>query len=360
VDLGSTGNIKVEVFAGTPSLLEVKVDVYKKPVLVFERGSGYKGEYGFDDAAFTQLQTTDGGKYGKLNFSGTDYYVPWFSFKPGMPITLGIDFKGGLAKKAGNDKDFKITLRATSPDLDLNYEGQETVYKYNDLKGKTLLTITGNTSKAADISNPFYIEALDQKGDLIGKMAVVCGSPAMTKKVVFVFVDHGNGYPSRSADDILDFLNQKSHNQFFREWVKGDYKNGIDSLDISKEYKASSSDFSTPDKALNKALSIYKAKSKQNIIGSDPADNYYLLVTDLPMIDANSSGNVTGVGRLSFNQAMIFKTATTSTVAHELGHCLGFDHTKTERSIPEGTTVNYMDYSTTRNMFFLYQWIKAK
>jgi hypothetical protein len=101
IDLNSVGNKTVRVYRKTNDkeevLMQLEIDIYKKPVIVFERDKNYKGEYGFDHAEYKEQKQS--GEYEKLNFDGTDYYVPWLTLLSSQTVTFKIDVDA-LAPKA--------------------------------------------------------------------------------------------------------------------------------------------------------------------------------------------------------------------------------------------------------------------
>ncbi|MDQ3536796.1 MAG: hypothetical protein M3421_14350 [Bacteroidota bacterium] len=76
-DLSKDDNYKIEIFAGADKVLKLNLNVYKKPIVVFENDHGFSGDYGFDEASFQQLQQA--GDYERLTFNGTDYYIPFMT-----------------------------------------------------------------------------------------------------------------------------------------------------------------------------------------------------------------------------------------------------------------------------------------
>lgn len=345
-DLSKDGNYKIEAFVGGDKVLKLNLDVYKKPVIVFENDNGFSGHYGFDEASFQKLQQA--GDYEKLTFNDTDYYVPFMTLQPGQQIMIKFDAKG-LPARANKDKDFKVTIRST--DANVTIDGQEQIsIPYNQLKGKIPIFVQApSTNNQSDLNSPQYLIAEDHKGDEIGKIAFTYGQPVRTNQIVFVYVDHGSGYSSKSTNDILNYLNLKSHNQFFRKWDVQD----IDSLNISTEYKKSSSVYTSSKTVLDSLKSNY---SRSNNI---QAGIYYFFITDLS-VTKNGMDKVGGQAYVNGYFGASYNGADNEAIAHEFGHLLRLKHTFDSslgnRQIPKGTTKNYMDYiSGGRNMFFLYQ-----
>ncbi|MEM9338576.1 MAG: fibronectin type III domain-containing protein, partial [Bacteroidota bacterium] len=90
-DLSKDGSYKIKVFVGADKVLNLNLDVYKKPVIKFDRDGNYKGEYGFDAAKQTELQKAKDYDSHKFQVEGTYYYTPWLTFRNGQMIIL--DYK---------------------------------------------------------------------------------------------------------------------------------------------------------------------------------------------------------------------------------------------------------------------------
>jgi hypothetical protein len=69
-------------------------------------------------------------------------------------------------------------------------------------------------------------------------------------------------------------------------------------------------------------------------------------------------GTDNGHGGYFTNYVIINRRGKLSTYTHELGHNLDLHHTFDVYNIPKGSSFNFMDYSSTKNMFFKYQFLK--
>ncbi|MBL6445697.1 fibronectin type III domain-containing protein [Fulvivirga sp. 29W222] len=355
VDLSEKGNYKIEVFNGSEKVLRMNLNIYKKPIVVFENDRNFDGDYGFDGAGYIQLRNA--GDYEKLNFNGTDYYVPVMTFLPNQTATIQFYAKG-LENAAKKDRDFKVTLKSTNGKITLDFQDEITI-PYDQLAGLSnpripVIIQIPNTNTIGRVDKHEYIVATDHKGELLGKIAISYGKIASTKDVKFVYVNRGNGCPSWSVDDFLNFTNLKSHNQFFRNW----HLHGVDTLDITEDFKKRNSKYLNSETALETLKEQYKSKF-------DIENTHYFFLTDIP-VKGEDGGIVGGQAYTGGAFGALYNVNNSEPVArestaHEFGHLLGLQHPFSSkevgaRAIPKGTTKSYMDYvSKGRNMFFIYQ-----
>lgn len=358
VNLNNAGTIKVEVLQEKISLLKVSVNIYRKPVIVFERGNRYAGEYGFDDGhKFTPLKSD----YTKLSIEGSDYYVNWISLLDGQTIYIKANVDG-LKSDAIKDKNFKITFRPSHGNIRINDTTHFTL-SYNQLQNLAPIKIFSTAfSGMLNYIAPEKIEVLDHKGDLIGQINLICGNPEI-RKVVFVYVDRGKGYATNiiTKQSLLDFLNIKSHNQFYRRWELDPDPTFPDTLNIKNRYKKNSAGFTSSSAAsLDSLVTYYQSSIKLTRL---KAGTHFFFISDIPISRPNSNGGtdyVRGIADTNGFKGTIFDGGKQEETVHELGHNLRLNHTFEKvgsRIISEGTTKNYMDYTSGgRYMFFLYQW----
>jgi hypothetical protein len=353
IDLSNKGNNKIKVLLDKLLLIEVAVNVYKNPVLTFERDGGYAGQYGFDDAQQSELQKA--GDYTKLKLNGADYYVPLLTLNSSQRIDVKVK-PTDLVKDASKDSQFEVTLKPSTAEITIN-NLPELKLNYNQLNALSTITIASSVQAAASYTAQAYIEALDQKNNVVGKLYVICNKVPL-QDIVLVYVNIGNGFSSIPASDFVDFFNTRSHNQFFKNWHLLRY----DTMDISKDYKAHKSKYTSRDSVLLNLKAFYE-KYKNNGSSLDLRKKY-LFVTDILVY--NSTGQqVGGLAYIGDCYAAIFSGGALEEAAHEIGHDLRlyhtFDPSLGARTIPQGKTKNYMDYIPNgRNMFFFYQWKMAR
>ncbi|CAA0244830.1 conserved hypothetical protein [Tenacibaculum maritimum] len=334
-----------------------KIKVYDKPVTNIKKNSGFGGYFGFDEAEEVILQNNGDYKQFRDSIFHKEfsinkikkYFVKWVTLTPGQTVGLTID-KTFIKSEMKKDSTFSIKFKSSTPDLTFIYSGtQELFSSYDDLDFPLQIS-AGTVTNDADFNTPYTITAYDQSNELIGKINVVLGKIRETKEIVLVKIKHdNNSYPNYNIRQTISLLNQESYNQAFINW-----KNiTTDTLNISTQYAVNPSLFnSSSGAAINRISYLYKQNKTMD------SDKYYVFVTDIRV--ATTNGNVAGRA-LGFNtnSLILLKDRGTKTIIHEIGHCLDMKHTfdngQGARKIPEKTTRSFMDYSTKRNMFFLYQ-----
>ncbi len=166
---------------------------------------------------------------------------------------------------------------------------------------------------------------------------------------------------------IGDENNKKPQAESLRQVGEVDGKLIIDTLNISKEYQATPSLFTKREWVLNSLLNSYKKSTGIDVSKGKENNIRFFFITTIDVPADNIDKVVGGKAYEKKGIGALFNKGGLEELAHEVGHLLNLHHTfegdnkgSTTIIIPEGKTQNYMDYSTGRNMFFLYQWIKVK
>jgi hypothetical protein len=343
--LKSVENRTIKVYHDKELLIKINLSTYDKPKAIFAPNVDFSGQFGFDQANIRELQLAN--DYENFSLKQEKYYVPVITMVPNQREIIKLKLRD-LSKSAKNDKDFKIKLKPTNNQITIDFQ-PELELTYNELlQDVPILIGTPNVSTKASFNKKEYIVVTDHLGDVIGKIALVYGAVIKEISVVFIYVDSGNGYPSKSVNDILNFINLKSHNQFFRKWtLEKEVK-----LDISSHYKGNSSVYQSHETVLSTLRSQYKKDNDYQL------NQHYYFITDLTV--SKQGGIVGGQAVMGGNIGAVYDKGDNEAIAHEFGHLLNLDHTFSDdlgqRKLPQGSTKNYMDYiSNGRNMFFLYQ-----
>jgi hypothetical protein len=143
VDLSKSGSVSVEVYDDKGLLIKMSIEIYKKPVIVFEANSNFKGEYGFDDGhRFSSLKTD----YENLKLNGNDYFVSYLTLLDQQTVTLKLDINS-LSSDAQKDKNFKVTFKSTDSSLIQINKLNSVTMTYSQLKAKPTLDIYSTAFK---------------------------------------------------------------------------------------------------------------------------------------------------------------------------------------------------------------------
>ncbi len=362
VDLKTLKNERIDIIDIDDNNKEFRIKkmrIYDKPVINIKKELGFGGFFGFDEAEEIELQNignynpqfTDSIFHKEFSINKTKkYFVKWITLTPNQVIDLKID-KTFIKSEMKKDSTFSIKFKSSTPDLTFTFsETQELVSSYDDLDFPLQISAAGSVANDADFDNPYTITAYDQSNEVVGKINVVLGKIRETKEIVLVRVKHdNNGYANYNIGQTINLLNQESYNQAYLNWNN----TTTDTLNITTQYTANPSLFNSSSKgAIDNIKDIYEENHTVKV------EKYYVFVTDIRV--TKDEGNVAGrAENFNTNSLVLLKDRGTKTIIHELGHCLGMQHTFSDgqgvRKIPKGTTNSFMDYSTKRNMFFLFQ-----
>lgn len=368
-------------------LLQVYVIVYNKASVIFQKKALYKGEYGFDDVGwqYDSLKNYYQTKY----IDSTPYHVPWMSLVDGQEDTVRVN---SIMSPANiSDPNYFVTFKPDTNAIKIN--GLDTLRVSAAALASTYKTIRISAT-TLDTAISHYVQrginVINNYGDTIGKLNVSCKSPSV-KKVMFVYVNKGTGYRFNdyNKDSIIAHLNQKSHNQIFKEWK---VKDGLsDTLDLTYEYTTNPSFFTSNtfyNSYVGSLFGFYNSHKSNAATNANYSPSgsvypltdsnrvYFFFITDIPKNPLDSTLSGISLVTLTSANSTIFESGIIgskySTTLHELGHCLYLDHTfdnglPIQRfcpSIPIFTTDNFMDYwyknvPERRNRFYLYQWLKS-
>ncbi|HRF24423.1 MAG TPA: hypothetical protein PLR98_09685, partial [Chitinophagaceae bacterium] len=370
-----TSNFKVHDDIADTSLIKNPLVVYSKPIVIFQRGDNYDGEYGFDDSSHKHPTIANNDLYKPgteiTTIAGTNYVVPWMSLLDGDSATIKL--KKIMDNKIKNDKAFGVHLKTSNNSIKINGVNDLDL-SYDALKNLNTLTVTANEWDANEANKAIAsIYAITYSGDTIGKLNISSQKPVL-KKVVFVYVNTGTGYRTDMPKNLLlDSLNSRSHNQLFRKWVVDATHSagGKDTLDLSVEYAANPALFMGDSLVLRKIDSFYKDHKGIDIYfdvndgmimanSNDTAKVHFVFLMNYRLAPVGGSETM-GITNLGGIKSVFWRAAYKQTIAHEMGHLLKLRHIFSPMyGVPEYSTTNLMDYYIgvdRTNMFYFAQWI---
>ncbi|MFO0321680.1 MAG: hypothetical protein ACK504_04540 [Bacteroidota bacterium] len=361
--LSKSNDYKIVIYKGNKPLFKCRLIVYDSPLIVFEKGTNYNGEYGFDDGYKYSPITGDYPMLELPNINGSIISIPYFSIKPNQSVTLNLN---ALKTKAIANGDFEIRFGSTEPSkIKINGSVDKNITLQNLVKNPSI-TITTDKFENYISERVEYIFAINSKNDTIGKIAISCFENTKIRKLALVYVKHKTNQGFRndlSKQSIANYLNTHSHNQLHVKWeVATTSLNYVDTLNISEEYANHWQNFqNSSGYSLTTLKGLYCQKYN---ITLDPSYNYFF-ITNISV--TNEDGATVG-GRNVFEQnyGVLFNSILpyNEVLAHELGHALNLRHTFDSfvgtKLIPKSTTINFMDYiNSGRNTWFRYQFIFA-
>jgi hypothetical protein len=404
VSSNTLGVTVMRVDSGTTILIKNPLAIYKVPTLYFKIGLNYKGEYGFDDSAHLHTRILNNPRYNmgtKIKTFGQDtsYRIPWMSLLDGHTATIR-DSLANFSREAKKDKNGYVEFRQSiiSNNKILMYGSNNPKWYYTSLnttntfniyaqRWKFNVEVLRKAGNFNDLVSNIY--AITNTGDTIGQMRLTCDI-ATPKKVIFIYVNTGNGYRNISKQLILDSLNKNSHNQILRKWVLDTSvvrnSNGRDTINLTNEFTLDSTKFMNPDTLLkptrineyylnHKNIDInYDLNSGVNIISGDSAKVHVVFILNYSIL-ASGGGTVASSDAGGYRSAWWVDTDYKA-AAHEMGHLLNMAHTWNNISalaspnpsipgylIPKYSTKNLMDYANIfpdpTEMFYFAQWVNC-
>lgn len=395
------GLTTIKVDSGTiKTLIKNPLAIYKVPTLYYKIGANYKGQYGFDDSAHLHPLILNNTRYVAGTVKKTygldvNYRVPWLSLLDKQTITIK-DSLANFSAWAKKDKNGYVEFKASSNSNNkiLMYGVNNPKFYYTNLNVNNTFNIyaekwisrVDSLRKAGNFTNIVAsIHAITNTGDTIGQMKLSCDT-AISKKVVFVYVNIGNGYNTRTKQSMLDSLNKNTHNQLLRKWTIDlvNSAGGKDTIDLTAEYNLDTSKFMRSDTLLKSRFihDFYLSHKGIDMIfdvnggyltanGDDEAKVHYVFIFNYS-ISASDDGTI-GIAQEGGYLSLFWINADYKSVGHEMGHLIKLKHTFDTsaigpRALPapgyritKGSTKNIMDYPLVypdpTEMFYFAQWV---
>jgi hypothetical protein len=396
-----TETIKVTDGANGDKKFDFVLEVYEKPIVSFAHASSnFDGYFLFDDASQTVLQNA--GDYQDITDSifHKDYAInkkkSYFVGLMGdhrLDAAVPAKLRAIVGGRKQNDPGFAVTLLPTSPNVRVDKAASAVITSDTDIE----ITFTDILPQ----DEKHYLNAFDQSGELVGRLELVCRpmpNPASTNnpnlaKIKFIYIVEHNkhGRISKihplSTNSILDFLNNKSHNQLFIRWNMTMVADTVDIDSMAQAYFNSHFNHNQSLNDIRKDLetrAVLVLQSYNILRGINESNDktmhcrFFLSPYTPTGTDANGLPSETrGSNDFEHSYTMAYSGLTLKVAAHEQGHDLFLPHTfchekgpkvgcpelviSKNRGIPENNAKkNYMDYmkdlfTETRVMFFKYQ-----
>jgi len=338
---------------------------YHAPIIRFEEGTEYNGEYFFDKGyEFTTLASPTYYDTIQVGKNKETYYAPVMGLNQGQSATIKVIIDG-FTNNVLNDKDFKIIFK---PELagKVTINGQDSLVldatgldNLNEITIKAVNTINQDVLTAMFIN--VYISSTREK---VGMLKYYCAQK-VTKTVILIYTKFKdeNSFPSYiTPNGLSQFLNNNSLNQFFLNVV-------VDSIHFTSKYKVVDMNGWGNTQIIN-SLNLEKFGIKPGVIptGYSTTKDYFY-ITSLERqgtIPGTHLGGFHWPGSPGGVQVKIPTSYTESAeelTAHELGHWLGLPHTFERNSyvpiivepVKGSTKNNFMDYNVKRKKWFQIQ-----
>jgi hypothetical protein len=320
----------------------IKAIVIKKPIVKFNYGDNYQGEYGFDKYEHSVFANY----YDTIKINNNLYYVPWLSLYQNQSVHLKAEIN--VPSLYSNLKiEFKSSNNATI--------GVQGITTYDSTNLKTGLNVVDIEIIANRItgSTPCWIKVNDENNNIIGKLKVESGDSVRRNcTLIKIIADTTNAKQinlSQIRSDLTDYFNNNSYNQAFINWGFS-----TDSINLQANI-AHIRTLTTDTGYYNYLIREYKNRGK----GNSP-NHHYIFISDRTSPKNNGLGGLSP--SLNYTQtnptfAMIFFNAKDkkSTYVHEIGHTLTLEDLSKQYPSIKKSTENFMDYIEIRNMFWKWQ-----
>jgi len=339
---------------------------YHAPIIRFEEGSGYNGEYLFDRGyelpALANPIYYDTIQVGK---NKETYFAPVMGLNQGQSVKIKV-ITDGFIDNVLNDKDFKIVFKpeligkVTINGLDSLVLDATGLDKLNDITIKAVNTINQDILTAMFIN--VFISSTREKA---GMLKYYCADKkTKTVKLIYTRFKDENSFPSYiTPTGLSQFLNNNSLNQFFLNIT-------VDSVHFTSKYKVTDMNNWTNIQIID-SLNYEKfgIQHGETPKGFSTTDDYFY-ITNMVRSGPTQGSYLAGFHNLNRPGGVQVKYISTSynesaeeLTAHELGHWLGLPHTfEKNTQVPvivepvQGSTKdNFMDYNVKRKKWLQIQ-----